>query len=327
MKKMLTSFAGFLLLFILLAGCAHPTIDDQTVKAQQASTEDVSGQADAQTLSTEQSESDQATSSQTNDYRIISTTVAITQILDMLELDLIGVPTSSKVLPERYDNVTRVGNPMSPDMELVMSLKPTEVLSVTTLQYDLQPVFEDMGISANFLNLTSVEAMNQSITDLGVRYDRNKQASEIVNKFEQKVSEIEQLTADYDKPKVLILMGIPGSYLVASEHSYIGDLVRLAGGVNIVQGESAEYLASNTEYLFQSNPDVILRAAHGMPEEVIKMFDKEFQKNDIWKHFDAVKNDRVFDLEEVLFGTTGNYLAIEALDELMPMLYSELTKK
>jgi len=327
MKKMLTSFAGFLLLFILLAGCALPTIDDQTVKAQQASTEDVSGQADAQTLSTEQSESDQATSSQTNDYRIISTTVAITQILDMLELDLIGVPTSSKVLPERYDNVTRVGNPMSPDMELVMSLKPTEVLSVTTLQYDLQPVFEDMGISANFLNLTSVEAMNQSITDLGVRYDRNKQASEIVNKFEQKVSEIEQLTADYDKPKVLILMGIPGSYLVASEHSYIGDLVRLAGGVNIVQGESAEYLASNTEYLFQSNPDVILRAAHGMPEEVIKMFDKEFQKNDIWKHFDAVKNDRVFDLEEVLFGTTGNYLAIEALDELMPMLYSELTKK
>ena len=35
------------------------------------------------------------------------------------------------------------------------------------------------------------------------------------------------------------------------------------------------------------------------------MFDKEFKTNDIWKHF-AVKNNRVYDLEERLFGTTGN---------------------
>ncbi|MCR8657244.1 heme ABC transporter substrate-binding protein IsdE [Paenibacillus endoradicis] len=326
MKKMMTSFAGLLLLLMLLIGCGEVTVEDQTVKVQQSTTETDVGQVDTQLTSTGQSGSDQATFSQADDYRIVSTTVAITQILDVLELDVVGVPTSGKVLPERYDDVTRIGNPMSPDMELVKSLKPTEVLSVTTLQYDLEPVFEDMGVTANFLNLTSVESMNQAIIDLGTRYDRNKQASELVNTFEQKVSEIEQLSANYNKPKVLILMGIPGSYLVATEHSYIGDLVRLAGGVNIVQGETAEYLASNTEYLFQSNPDVILRAAHGMPEEVIKMFDSEFKTNDIWKHFDAVKNDRVFDLEEILFGTTGNYLAIEAIDALLPMLYPELEK-
>ena len=46
------------------------------------------------------------------------------------------------------------------------------------------------------------------------------------------------------------------------------------------------------------------------------MFDKEFKTNDIWKHFVAVKNNRVYDLEERLFGTTGNLAAIEALDEL-----------
>lgn len=314
MKKLTTSFTGLLVLFVLLTGCAQTTVEEQTVKTQQAATEEAS------------ITQNQVESSESSDPRIVSTTVAITQILDTLEIDLVGVPTSSKVLPERYDEVTRIGNPMSPDMELIKSLKPTEVLSVTTLQYDLEQVFEDMGIGANFVNLTSVESMNQAIMDIGTKYDRSTQAAELVNKFEQKVSDIEQLTANYDKPKVLILMGIPGSYLVATEHSYIGDLVRLAGGVNVVEGETAEYLASNTEYLYQSNPDVILRAAHGMPEEVIKMFDSEFKANDIWKHFDAVKNDRVYDLEEVLFGTTGNYLAIEAIDVLMPMLYPELTQ-
>jgi iron complex transport system substrate-binding protein len=51
------------------------------------------------------------------------------------------------------------------------------------------------------------------------------------------------------------------------------------------------------------------------------MFDKEFKENDIWKHFNAVKNGRVYDLEEALFGTTGNLAADKALDALVGMLY------
>src|SRR5690606_6071113 len=178
-----------------------------------------------------------------------------------------------------------------------------------------------------FLNLTSVQAMNEAILDLGKRYNRQEQADKLIQKFQNKIDLIHQQTAEHHKPTVLILMGIPGSYLVATEHSYIGDLVKLAGGINIVQGEGVEFLASNTEYLFQSNPDVILRAAHGMPDEVIKMFDEEFKNNDIWKHFNAVKNNRVYDLEEALFGTTGNILAIEAIDALLPMLYPDLQQK
>jgi iron complex transport system substrate-binding protein len=163
--------------------------------------------------------------------------------------------------------------------------------------------------------------MNKEITDLGNKYGKTKQAEAIVNKFNDKLAQIKKATEGKKAPSVLILLGVPGSYLVATENSYIGDLVKLAGGKNVVQGESVEYLASNTEYLQQSNPDVILRAAHGMPEEVIIMFDKEFKKNDIWKHFEAVKNNRVYDLEEELFGTTGNLAAPQALDALVKMLY------
>ena len=54
------------------------------------------------------------------------------------------------------------------------------------------------------------------------------------------------------------------------------------------------------------------------------MFDKEFAENDIWKHFKAVKNDRVYDLEETRFGTTANLAALEALEELITILHPEL---
>ncbi|WP_082245981.1 heme ABC transporter substrate-binding protein IsdE [Bacillus gaemokensis] len=256
-----------------------------------------------------------------SDERVIATTVAVTEIMDALEVDLIGVPTSYKTLPKRYKDLPEIGNPMSPDMEKVKSMKPTEVLSVTTLEYELKPVFKETGMKASFLNLTSLKNMQNTITDLGKKYGREKQAEAVVTKFDKKVADIQKQVKGKKAPTVLILLGVPGSYLVATEHSYIGDLVKQLGGKNIVQGEKVEYLASNTEYLKKADPDIILRAAHGMPDEVVKMFDKEFKTNDIWKHFSAVKNDRVYDLEELLFGTTGNLAAMEALDELKKMMY------
>ncbi|MGH1055428.1 heme ABC transporter substrate-binding protein IsdE [Bacillus paranthracis] len=253
--------------------------------------------------------------------RIVATTVAVTEIMDALEVDLVGVPTSSKTLPKRYKGLPEVGNPMSPDMEKVKSLKPSEVLSVTTLEYELKPVFDGVGMKANFVDLTSLKNMQNSISNLGKQYGREKQAEAVVTKLDKKVASIQKEVKGKKEPTVLILLGVPGSYLVATEHSYIGDLVKQLGGKNIVQGEQVEYLASNTEYLKKADPDIILRAAHGMPDEVVKMFDKEFKTNDIWKHFAAVKNNRVYDLEERLFGTTGNLAAIEALDELKKMMY------
>lgn len=253
--------------------------------------------------------------------RIVSTTVAITQIADALGLPLAGIPTSAKQLPDRYADVTKIGNPMSPDMEVVKMLKPTAVLSVTTLEYDLKPKFEAAGVQADFLDLTSIGHMQQAIAELGAKYGRESEAAALNARYDDKMKEAAAFARGKPSPKVLILMGVPGSYLVATERSYIGDLVRIAGGVNVAQGEKVEYLASNTEYLHSANPDVILRAAHGMPEEVVKMFDQEFKKNDIWKHFDAVKNGRVYDLEESLFGTTASLGADEALGRLLELLY------
>ncbi|MBD8004167.1 heme ABC transporter substrate-binding protein IsdE [Bacillus norwichensis] len=255
--------------------------------------------------------------------RIVSTTVAVTEIMDALEIDLIGIPTSYKKLPKRYKGITEVGNPMSPDMELIMSLQPKEVMSVTTLKYDLESVFEDAGINTRYVNLESIDDMYSEVLKIGEQYKRQEQAEKIVNEFDEKLKETEKKIEGKPAPKVLILMGVPGSYLVATDRSYIGDLVEKSGGINVFSGEKVEYLASNTEYLQQSNPDIILRAAHGMPDEVVEMFDKEFKENDIWKHFDAVKNNRVYDLEETLFGTTGNLAASEALDVMVELLYSE----
>ncbi|WP_339261627.1 heme ABC transporter substrate-binding protein IsdE [Lysinibacillus sp. FSL K6-3209] len=256
-----------------------------------------------------------------SENRIIAGTVVIAEILDKLELDAIAVPTTEKKLAERFKGLPTIGNAMEPDMEIVKSLNPTDVLSVSTLEYDLQDKFEQLKIPVHFLNFQSVDAMMAEIKTLGERYDRTVQADQLVSGLQKNIDAVQTVAANKEGPRVLILLGIPGSYLVATENSYAGDLVKRAGGINVMEGQEAEYLSSNTEYLHNSNPDIILRLSHGMPDEVVKMFDEEFKTNDIWKHFEAVKNDKVYDLEEELFGTTASLQVPQALGQLMEIFY------
>jgi len=256
-----------------------------------------------------------------SEQRIIAGTVVVADILDKLELDAIAVPETEKQLAKRFDGLPTIGNAMEPDMEIVKSLNPTEVLSVSTLEYDLQDKFKQLNIPVDFLNFQSVDAMLKEIASLGERYDREVQADVLVKDLQKNIEAVQSVAANKEGPRVLILLGIPGSYLVATENSYAGDLVKRAGGINVMEGQDAEYLSSNTEYLHNSNPDIILRLSHGMPDEVVKMFDEEFKTNDIWKHFDAVKNDKVYDLEEELFGTTSSLQVPQALGQLMEIFY------
>ncbi len=256
-----------------------------------------------------------------SEQRIIAGTVVIADILDKLELDAIAVPETEKQLAKRFDGLPTIGNAMEPDMEIVKSLNPTEVLSVSTLEYDLQDKFKQLNIPVDFLNFQSVDAMLKEITSLGKRYDREAQADALVKDLQKNIEAVQSVAANKEGPRVLILLGIPGSYLVATENSYAGDLVKRAGGINVMEGQDAEYLSSNTEYLHNSNPDIILRLSHGMPDEVVEMFDEEFKTNDIWKHFDAVKNGKVYDLEEELFGTTSSLQVPQALGQLMEIFY------
>lgn len=73
--------------------------------------------------------------------------------------------------------------------------------------------------------------------------------------------------------------------------------------------------------MLQKNPDVILRTAHALPDEVMQMFADDFRENDIWQHFSAVENGRVYDLPYDSFGMSAKFNYKEALELLDEILY------
>lgn len=265
-----------------------------------------------------------SSTNESSEIRLVATSPAVAQICNRLNLDLVGICQSTSELPERYDGVTTVGMAMNPDLEIIKSLDPDYILSPATLQNDLQPKYASIGVSSLFLNLKSVEGMYASIEGLGEKFGREEEVAVMLEEFDSFMTEFAEKNAGKESPRVLVLMGLPGSYIIATDNSYVGSLVKLAGGTNVYgDGDGQEFLFANTEDMKTKEPDVILRAAHGLPDEARKMFAEEFSTNDIWQHFKAVQEGRVYDLDSDLFNMSANFSYEEALKALQPMLYGE----
>jgi iron complex transport system substrate-binding protein len=255
---------------------------------------------------------------------LVATSPAVAQICSRLNLDLVGVCDTSGTLPEKYDKVKKVGMAMNPDLETIKSLNPDYVLSPSSLESDLQPKYASIGVKSLFLNLKSVDGMYASIEGLGEKFDRKDEADEMLNEFKTFMDKYKDKNKDKKSPKVLVLMGLPGSYIVATDNSYVGSLVKLAGGTNVYgDGGGEEFLTANTEDMQTKDPDIILRAAHALPDEVKEMFAEEFETNDVWKHFRAVQEGKVYDLDSSLFNMSANFSYSDALEALQPLLYGE----
>ncbi len=273
----------------------------------------------------ENSKAESGSVTNADDLRIAATSPAVADICDKLDIDLVGVCSSTvSTIPDRYKDATQLGTAMNPDTEILASLDLDWILSPSSLESDLQPKYAAIKTKSAFLNLKSVEGMYKSIEELGEMFDRQEQAQKLVDEYTSFMNEYKNKNKGKESPKVLVLMGLPGSYIVATDNSYVGSLVKLAGGTNVYgDGGGQEFLNANTEDMETKDPDIIVRCAHALPDEVVEMFNEEFSTNDIWKHFRAVQEGKVYDLSYEYFGMSAGFDYPQALDELQPILYGD----
>lgn len=312
---------------VMLAGCGNTTTgaeDNKTTEAQtEVSTQTESGdkaEESEQVEATEQTGTKEETKEAGN---VVVSSVAIVEILDAMNIPMVGVPTSSYILPESVADATEIGNPMSPDMEVITSLEPDYIISVNSLEADLGDQFKATGATTYFADLSSYDGLKTTITDLGALFGTEDAASAVIAGLEEKEANVEAEVEGKEAPTVLIIFGAGDSFMAASDSTYVGDLVRLAGGVNVVTDAPSGFSPIDMEYLAEQNPDYILLMAHANPEESLKALQDEFDTNEAWQNFDAVTNDRVYALETGYFGMSANLQAGDALEKLVEILYQE----
>ena len=255
--------------------------------------------------------------------RIVPLSVSLVDILGELDIEMAGVPNTQYSLHEKAEGITQVGLSMSPDIEILAGLQPTHVLALSTLKSMVGPKLEQIGVEPIYLNMENIDELRVSIAEIGHMFDRDVEAAALIADFDAQLDAVIQSVAGKEAPKVLILFGFPGNYMVATGASFVGQMVDLLGGVNIVQDASVAYANVNMEELIIQAPDVILRLTHGIKEDVIEMFNKEFTENPIWQQFEAVTNGYVYDLDDSKFNVSATLQTAEALGELAEIIYRD----
>lgn len=255
------------------------------------------------------------------DIKIVATSVSVVDILDELGVVPVGIPATQYELPESVSGATSIGQPMSPDMEIIKSLEPDLVISVKALEPSLSETFNSLGIEASFLDFNSSTGLVESISTLGELTGAKNKAAELVKEIEDKVTEVSEASANIEKKSVLIIFGVGDSFQVATENAYVGDLVKLVGGENIITGQEGSFIPVDMEYLADKNPDYILLMTHANPEESKQALYNEIETNPAWDSFDAVKNDNIVALDSNKFGMSANLKITDGLDELAEILY------
>ena len=254
---------------------------------------------------------------------IVATSVAVTEILDALGVKVSGVPSTSYDLPEGTKGAVEIGNPMSPDLEIIKSLNPTMVVSVDTLGSDYMNLFTQNNIPSEFVSLESLDGLKETIATLGEKFNKNDEAKVLLEQIESKELEAKEKANTLGNPEVLILFAAPGSTMIATSKSYIGSLVEIVGGKNIIEDNSTSFTTYNKEDLSMLDPDKILVMVHALPEETKAALQAEMASDTAWQNIDAVKEGKVIYLDSTYFGMSANLNVVEGLNILSDIVHGD----
>lgn len=258
---------------------------------------------------------------------IATTSTVICDILDRLNYDnVVGVPSTGKGLPERYSEVKQIGAPMEPQMEILKQVNPEVVLVPITLQASLSAEFEAAGMNVKYINLSDIEEMYSDILELGEMLGKQTEAQTLYNEYSTYMDAYPKTDSDIS---VMTIMAFPSLFTIATEDSYVGNLVKLAGGKNVY---GANYVSDGTgvitnyslEDMAQKDPDVILVFAHFNEEYAFEYIDGLTKSDTVWKNFRAVKNGRIQYLStDDGFGVSANLEWTTALETIKPIFFGE----
>lgn len=318
MKKSL--YSVLLLSSALLLGACGNTTEGSNVKVEQSTKDQTTGAETAQ--KNEAVEKLVQTFPQKDMEKIVTTSVTIAEMLHILEITPIGLPTTAHALPNGFEKIEKVGSAVEPDVEKIVSLQPDIVIGPNSVHTSLEKKLKQTDVASAYLPTDSYTDLKNGLMAMSIALKKEKLANTYLTELEKKEKEVIN-TSDVKGRKVMILFGTGESFMLMNTNTYVGSLVETLGAKNMITETTKSkeaYVPLSMENVVATNPDVILLVSHGDATVALKQFKDEVKKNGAWNQLKAFKEDRVQALDYSLFGYASIEKAPEALQELQTIL-------
>ncbi len=248
--------------------------------------------------------------------RVVSLAPSNTEIVFALGArdKLVGVTTYCDY-PEEAKSKEKVGDFANPNVEKIISLKPEVVLATGGIQKGVVGRLEKAGIKVFVIDPRNFEQLFVDIEKVGEILGLKEKAEELTKSMRNKVKEIEEKTKDLPKPKVFFEI-YSQPLMTAGERTFIDDMIRISGGVNIGASAGEGFPQFSEEQLLKENPDVYIAVKGSMNNPA------DIKKRAGYKALKAVKEGRVYVVDDNLVTRPGPRL-VDGLMEVARAIHPE----
>ena len=247
--------------------------------------------------------------------RLVSLGPSFTEVIFLLggQDKLVGVTTYCDYPPSARQK-PKVGDFLNPSIERIIALDPNCVLTTGPSQARATARLEKLGLIVVQLNPESIAGVERCVRTIGRIVANDSTVNEVIAGLRESVKELKVLTSKIQKKRSVFLEIDTNPLVTASPGSFLGELIELAGGLNIVESGSG-YPVVNPEQVVEANPEVII-----MANPAVSL--KEVTGRVGWDHVSAVKQRRVLRVDPSLISRPGPR-AVRGAAELHRLIYSE----
>ena len=103
---------------------------------------------------------------------VVAATVSGSQVLDKLDANVVGIPTTQLEMPEKFKGLPEVGQSMNPDLEVVASLNPDVFVMDNAFKDSVEKSLKEYDFNTFFLKTNTYTDYIKSIEELGKTIDK-----------------------------------------------------------------------------------------------------------------------------------------------------------
>jgi iron complex transport system substrate-binding protein len=194
--------------------------------------------------------------------RIVSTFPSITETLFALGAGnrVVGVSDYCRY-PAAALSLPKVGSYTKPDAEKIALLRP-DLVFIQRSAANLADRLDALGIKHVEVTVGSLAEVYSMIREIGRAVGLRETAEKLNTDIRSRLEAVRVQAAGRPRPKVLIVVGrTPGTLSnlkAAGPAPYIGELLEIAGGSNVLTGTAIAYPQISLETVVRLNPDIIL---------------------------------------------------------------------
>ena len=266
-----------------------------------------------------------ATSEPSTPQRIVSMSPGITEILFALGLGdrVVGV-TDFCNYPEEAKKLPKIGGLLNPNYETLIRLQPDLIIHQPN-SHKIETFVGKLGIRSMPISMLSLDQIFDSVKSIGVATGSEKAANRLIQKMKEKIDFHRSRLAQVPRKSVLLLLGVSNDSMReiygVGPNTYLGELLDLSGGENILAESSAEYPKVSKEFIIHQSPEIIIEAG---PKHILSNKASQKRKQG-WQRFPtirAVKDGNIHFIGADYILIPGPRL-VNIIDDLVKVIHPE----